>query len=215
MNLVRYWAFKLLDFYLAIRFKRSFHDVKIDLSKTENKIDLDRSIVLIANHSSWWDGFFAYQIFKKLNTDQKFKIVMLESELQKRPFFRLCGAVGLIPKDRSHNLKIFHELKNHFVCFFPQGELTPQNLRPLVFKPGINTLIQTLHPVQILSAAFYIEPFRFMKPTALIKVGSVQLSQVDQDYSVSLAEVTEKHLDDISCDWVKNLYRLENTPWKV
>ena len=215
MNFASFWAFRLLDFYLAIRFARSFETVNIDLSAVENKIDPQLPILLIANHSSWWDGFFAYQIFKKFNTNRKFKIVMLESELQKRPFFRLCGAVGLIPKDTGHNLRIFSELKNHFVCFFPQGELTPQNLRPLVFKPGINALIQTLHPVQILSAGFHIEPFRFMKPTALIKVGSVQISQSDQVYAVSLAAVTEKHLNDISGSWVKALYQSENTIWKA
>ncbi len=207
-------AFKLLDFYLGIRFRFSFHKMIIDISEVEHQINRTQPILLIANHCSWWDGFFVYEVYKKLQATTDFKIVMLESELKKFPFFRLCGAVGLIPRNKEHNQSVFNELKNHFVCFFPQGELRPQNLRPLIFKKGVDELIQILHPVQILSVAIHIEPFQFMKPTALIKVGSLILSGSKTADSTSLAILTEKNLLAASLDWTQQLYSMKDSEWK-
>ncbi|MBC7467298.1 MAG: 1-acyl-sn-glycerol-3-phosphate acyltransferase [Bdellovibrio sp.] len=214
MSLIKVCALKLLDFYLGIRFRFSFHKIIIDISEVEHEINRNQPILLIANHSSWWDGFFVYEVFKKLKAKTDFKVVMLESELNKFPFFRLCGAVGLIPQDKEHNQRVFNQLKDHFVCFFPQGELRPQNLRPLIFKKGIEELMLILHPVQILSAAIHIEPFQFMKPTALIKVGSLIKSGSEAVSKNSLAALTEKNLLAASLDWTQQLYSMKDSEWK-
>jgi 1-acyl-sn-glycerol-3-phosphate acyltransferase len=205
MSLVNAWALGLLNVYLAIRFRLSFHKLVID-SAIQSQINPNLPILFIANHSSWWDGFFVYELYKKLRVKKDFKVVMLESELKKFPFFRLCGAVGLIPKNEEHNAKVFLGLKNSCVCFFPQGQMTPQGSRPLIFKYGINNLIQTLHPVQIISVAILIEPFQFMKPTALIKAGSVILSgNLDINHE-KLAQETEQHLDEVAHNWTSTIF---------
>lgn len=214
MKLIEVAAFKLVDLYLKFRYRFIFHKIIVDVSAVEKIIDLDQPVLLIANHSTWWDGFFVYEVYKKLQAKTYFKIVMLESELKKFPFFRLCGAVGLVPRSKEHNQKVFHQLKNHFVCFFPQGQLGPQGLRPLVFKKGLEDLIQILHPVQILSVAIHIEPFQFMKPTALIKVGSLVLSGTESANLSNLAALTEKNLQATSLDWTAQLYSMKDREWK-
>ena len=132
-------------------------------------------------------------------------------EEQKFPFFRICGAVGLIPKNIEHNSKIFNELKTHCVCFFPQGQLAPQNQRPLVFKRGIEDLIEILHPVQIVNVALHIEPLQFMKPTALIKATGFITSGQQKVDGLNLAALTERNLDDVSGRWVNELYTYKTT----
>ena len=214
MSLIKIGALKLLNVYLRIRYHFSFHKILIDISGVEHQINLDQPVLLIANHSSWWDGFFVYELYKKLQAKTDFKIVMLESQLEKFPFFRLCGAVGLIRQDQEHNRNVFNQLKNHFVCFFPQGELRPQNHRPLTFKKGIDELIQILHPVQIVPVAIHIEPFQFMKPTVLIKAGSLILSESKSANAISLAALTEKNLDVVGLDWTHQLYSLKDFEWK-
>jgi 1-acyl-sn-glycerol-3-phosphate acyltransferase len=107
MSLVSSLALKLLNLYLFFRFRLSFNKIIIDTSEVENKLDPSLPTLFIANHSTWWDGFFIYELYRKLKLKKSFRIVMLESELKKVPFFRLCGAVGLIPKNPKHNLRIF------------------------------------------------------------------------------------------------------------
>ena len=214
MSLIKIGALKLLDVYLGIRYRFSFHKMIIDLSQVENKINPERPVLLIANHSSWWDGFFVYEVYKKLKARTDFKIVMLESELKKFPFFRLCGAVGLVRQNQDHNQKIFQQLKNDFVCFFPQGQLGPQGLRPLIFKKGIEDLIRIMHPVQILTIAIHIEPFQFMKPTVLIKAGSVTFSENEVVSANSLAALTEKNLNEVAQIWTGQFYSLKDSQWK-
>jgi 1-acyl-sn-glycerol-3-phosphate acyltransferase len=214
MSLATALALKLLNAYLVIRYRLSFQEVRVDVSALESKINLEQPVLFIANHSSLWDGFFVYEVFKKLKLRREFKIVMLESELKKFPFFRLCGAVGLIPKNPKQTEKIFNELKNKCVCFFPQGQITPQNQRPLNFKPGINELIKKLHPVQIIIVGMHIEPFQFMKPTALIKAAFLGVSDHSNADATTLAAATEKILDQVSQEWTKQIFLSRANPWK-
>lgn len=214
MNFVTILALKLLNAYLAIKYRLSFQEVQIDVLTVKKEIDSQKPVLFIANHSSWWDGFFVYEVYKKLKLKKQFKIVMLESELKKFPFFRLCGAVGLIPKNDQHNKEIFRNLKNHCVCFFPQGQLTPQNQRPLSFKPGIKQLITTLHPVQIVAVGMHIEPFKFMKPTALIRgVFLGDSGHMDTD-AENLAAATEKNLNQVSHHWTMKIFLSRDKVWK-
>lgn len=214
MSLATALALKLLNAYLAIRYRLSFHNVVVDVSKIEGNIDLDQPVLFVANHSTWWDGFFVFEVYKKMKLKKEFKIVMLESELKKFPFFRLCGAVGLIPKDSQHNEKVFSGLKNHCVCFFPQGQIVPQNQRPLIFRSGINALLQKLHPVQIICVGQYIEPFRFMKPTALIRATLFDACGSENADAAMLATATEKNLDNISLAWTNQIYLPKESAWK-
>ena len=214
MSLIRFLAFQLLNFYLAIRYRRSFNSLQIDSEAVARQIDLEKPVLLIANHISWWDGFFALEIYKKLKSKKDFKIVMLESELKKFQFFRLCGAVGLIPRNRAHNQEIFNGLKGHFVCFFPEGQIMPQHLRPLHFKSGLEKLIETLHPVQILPVALHIEPFQFMRPTALIKLGPLIASESHGANVSNLAALVEKNLNEVCLEWTSELCRLKDSEWK-
>jgi len=214
MSLATVLALKLLNAYLSLKYKLSFREIRVDVSAVESAIEPEQSVLFIANHSSWWDGFFVYEVYKKLKLKNEFKIVMLESELKKFPFFRLCGAVGLIPKDSQHNEHVFSELKSHCICFFPQGQLTPQNQRPLNFKPGIRELIKKVHPVQIVVVGMHIEPFQFMKPTALIRAAFHGTSgQVNSD-PTSLASATEQNLDQVSQQWTQQIYLSHSNPWK-
>jgi 1-acyl-sn-glycerol-3-phosphate acyltransferase len=211
---VNSWAFKLLNAYLTIRFRLSFHDVLFDLSKIENKLKLDQSVLFIANHSTWWDGFFIYALYKKLGLKKEFKVVMLESELKKFSFLRHWGAVGVIPKDKIHNDQVISGLQGCCVSFFPQGQMYPQSQRPLIFRSGIESVIQKLHPTQIMIVALHIEPFQNLKPTALIKVGEIISSDTFRTYQ-ELASLVETNLNEASINWPQQIYNTRSSPqWK-
>ena len=199
------WALKLLNAYLTIRLRLSFHEVLFDLGPAHKKLLPNQPVIFIANHSSWWDGFLIFELYKKLGLKKPFRIVMLERELKKFPFFRSCGAVGLIPKDSAHNDQIFQSLKGTCVSFFPQGQMYSQGQRPLNFRSGIESVIKSLHPIQIITVALHIEPFQNMKPTALIKLGEVISSDTSLTFQ-DLEKTVEKNLNEVAIDWTRQIY---------
>ncbi|NDG85805.1 MAG: hypothetical protein EBX52_12320 [Proteobacteria bacterium] len=80
-------------------------------------------------------------------------------------------------------LRAFRAVKNKrssgpeiCVSFFPQGKLYPQDAGARGFKKGIETLIRSLHPVQVVPVAIRIEPLRSPKPTAILRTGAAILS---------------------------------------
>ena len=50
-------AVKFFDWYISKIIKKDFHNIEYD--KGFN-FDKNKAILLIPNHFSWWDGFFAY-----------------------------------------------------------------------------------------------------------------------------------------------------------
>jgi len=211
---VNSWAFKLLNAYLAIRFRLSFHEVLFDLNGSESLLKKDQSVLFIANHSTWWDGFFIYALYKKLGLKKEFKVVMLESELKKFSFLRHWGAVGVIPRDKIHNDQVISGLQGCCVSFFPQGQMYPQSQRPLIFRSGIESVIQKLHPTQIMCVALHIEPFQSVKPTALIKVGAIISSETFKTYQ-EMERLVETNLNETALNWTKQIYSTRSTlQWK-
>ncbi len=177
----------LLDFYLQLKFKKGFQDVFFEIEQTKNQLNPSLPILFVSNHMSWWDGFFISELQKKLVPRSSHFTVMLESELKKFPFFRKIGAVGLIPNDSFSVARSFLELRRlrrslgaFSMVFFPQGEIRPQQYRPLGFQKGLDPLIRLLHPIQVIPVALHIEPMKTPKPSAWIRTGRLRRSDQEQ-----------------------------------
>jgi len=111
-----------------------------------------RSILLIGNHFSWWDGFFAtylnYKIFHK-----KLHVMMLEEELRTRLFLNKAGAFSVKKGDRSvvdslnYASEILNDL-NNLLIMYPQGEIISQHNRSVQFEKGIGKILYGLQGLQ-------------------------------------------------------------------
>jgi 1-acyl-sn-glycerol-3-phosphate acyltransferase len=173
----------LLDLYLTFRYRISFHELKIEIDSAKCSVRDDLPLILVSNHVSWWDGFFLSEIQRRLFPGRPLYTFMLESELNRFPLFRKMGVVGIRHDQPSTLLRVFRTLNkkrrvqaDFCVSFFPQGQLYPQDSGTRGFKRGIQTLIRSLHPVQVVPVAIRIEPLRSPKPTAIIRAGSAILS---------------------------------------
>jgi 1-acyl-sn-glycerol-3-phosphate acyltransferase len=120
-------------------------------------------VLLVGNHSTWWDGFFVYLLNLRLFRRTLF-VMMLEEQLQRFPFFGLVGAFGI---RRGHPRSVVESLAYSasllsdpaaMLCMFPQGELTPDGKRPLGFQRGIERIVR-MHggPVTLLPVAMRCE----------------------------------------------------------
>jgi len=125
-------------------------------------------VLLIGNHSTWWDGFFgAYlniKIFRKI-----IYVMMLEEQLIHRKFLNKAGAYSIQKGARSmietinYSKNILNN-KNNLLLMFPQGEIQSSYTYPLKFEKGIMQLIKTEHPIQLVFFAALIDYFSNKKP---------------------------------------------------
>lgn len=206
----------LFDFYLNFLFRRNFERIHVQVDKISTEcahtaapiLALDKNLptLLVANHCSWWDGFFLARLQREIAPTGILLTVMLESELRKYPLFRKLGAVGLDPKNPVSVARAFCKLKEFtkqqsrpvIIAYFPQGEIRPQFEPTLSFKPGVELLIRMLRPLQLIPVALAIEPMTASKPSGFILAGKAQF--VDSN-----SEVTGESLENL----VDRLLRIE------
>ncbi|RYY36917.1 MAG: glycerol acyltransferase [Sphingobacteriaceae bacterium] len=137
-----------------------------------NDVDVDknRSVLLLANHFSWWDGFILYYLnnsaFKK-----RFHIMILEETVRKVFFLKYMGAFSISKnsKDMLASLNYAVELlkdPNNLVLIFPQGKLYSNFVDEVQFEKGIQRVTNKVqNNAQIVFAATFIEYFEHKKPS--------------------------------------------------
>ena len=155
------WAKFIFHIYVMRLMKHHFH--AFHLFEDLPQPDPDLPLLLIPNHSTWWDGFFVYllneEIFKR-----ELYLMMLDRQLAKYKFFARIGAFGISPGDKenvreslSYAAELLHK-QNVMITIFPQGVLLPWGKRPMNFKKGIETIVQLYRkPINILPLAIRIE----------------------------------------------------------
>jgi len=137
-NFLVYGFFKL---FTKLAMKNAFHQVKIDNNITAGC----NSILLIANHLGWWDGFWALflstKIFKK-----NYHFMMLESELKKRWLFQFTGGFSIAHRAKSMVESLNYTaqlLKNpaNLVLMFPQAKMHSIYNHNFKFEKGIERVL--------------------------------------------------------------------------
>jgi len=132
--------------YLHLLMKRNFHSVRIFGPLPD--FPSDHSILLLPNHSSWWDGFIIYLI-NDLYWQKKPYVMMEERQLKRFSFFNKLGAFSVRPGDKEDvdkTLIYASELlakPENLVFLFPQGKLLPWHQRPIIFKNGFERILST------------------------------------------------------------------------
>ncbi|HNW60184.1 MAG TPA: lysophospholipid acyltransferase family protein [bacterium] len=164
-------ALTLFHLYILPAMQRQFHAVH--LLGDEPAWPAHTPLIILPNHSSWWDGFFVDLLNIRLWQRQLY-VMMLEEQLRKRLFFRRLGVFSIDPATPGgvrSSLRYTRELLQgkaagqHVLCLFPQGELRPWHIRPLGYKPGLIWLLQHLEsPVCLVQLGIRIEFLQQQRP---------------------------------------------------
>lgn len=161
--------YPFLRLYTVLKIKRNFHGVLIKGEYVEKKMP----ILLISNHISWWDGFWAEYLNIKL-FHRKFYFMMLEEELKKHMFFNKTGGYSVRKGSRSiiETLNYTADLLNdsrNLVLIFPQGKLESIHNQNIKFEKGIEHVIKKVKGnIQILFLVNLVEYFADPKPGLII-----------------------------------------------
>ncbi|NOW96723.1 lysophospholipid acyltransferase family protein [Mucilaginibacter sp. SG564] len=131
------------------------------------------SILLLTNHFSWWDGFFAnYAAFNNLK--RRLYIMMQHDHFLKHWYFKYLGAFSMKKSSRemleslTYSAGLLNNPEN-LVTIFPQGALYSNHETYIHVENGIERLIKQIKgPCQIIYQCTLIDYFESLKPRAYI-----------------------------------------------
>ena len=204
------WFERLFSFYNRNLIKRRFSSLRIsNLSEISNCNKL-LPLIIYLNHSSWWDGLIAFETSRQARLQSY--IMMDEIQLKKLFFFRRLGAFSVNKESpqkafRSINYasEILKQNSSNVLWIFPQGDILPNDIRPLYFYNGLSSIVKKLdEEVQLLPVAIAYEFLNKFKPEIFIKIGKVELISPNKHFD------KKKHTKEFSFNLTRLLDELKS-----
>lgn len=152
--------------YISSIIKKDF----LKFSFNREAFQKDRSILLLANHFSWWDGFIMYQV-NRIHYRKTFYVMVTEENYKKVWFLKYLGAFPVKHHSRSmiRSLEYAGQLLNNpdnLVLIFPQGKLHSGTAKEVIFEKGLMNLINSSDKTfQYVFSASFVDYFENRKPT--------------------------------------------------
>lgn len=157
--------------YFSFILWKEFREIRI----SGDYRDKGLPVLLIGNHFSWWDGFFAYELNRRIFR-KKIHLMMLEEQLKRHSFFRRLGAFSINPGSRSvlESLDYAAGLLRHngnLLTLFPQGKFYSQYSTEIEFQKGWFRILKNAeNPVNVIFMANLTDYFSGRKPTLSIYI---------------------------------------------
>jgi len=155
--------------YSVYQTRRNFKDVVISGDYQEKNLPL----LLLSNHISWWDGFWAVYLNVKL-FHRRFHFMMLEEQLRKYSFFIKSGGYSVKKGSRSviesieYTSELLSDNKN-MVLLFPQGRISSMHQHSIIFEKGIERVLEKIKgKAQVIFMANIVDYFSYKKPSLFI-----------------------------------------------
>ncbi|MDZ7291804.1 MAG: lysophospholipid acyltransferase family protein [candidate division KSB1 bacterium] len=199
------WADRIFYPYVMGLFKRHFHAIHLLGEVPETNPELP--LLLLPNHSTWWDGFFVYLLNRKLFARLPY-LMMLEEQLARYRFFARLGAFSINPHSAGsvresirYSIEILKQqlTPKPLLCIFPQGDLWPWDKRPLEFKGGTEVILNGYAGrVNLLPLAIRTEFLGEQRPEAFFLFGQNTITNSNTFLGMQrLQEIEENLLDQL------------------
>jgi len=159
----------ILHYYVNWIVGRHFHEVRFE----PLEVDPNKSILLIANHFSFWDSLILYIVCYKL-LKKKFYVMVREDTTVQLKYLKYGGAfsVNKNSRDMLQSLDYAAELLNdpqNLVLIFPQGKLYSNFVNDIHFEKGITRVIEKAEgKFQLLFGATFVQYLKHKKATATV-----------------------------------------------
>jgi hypothetical protein len=199
MKAKHHWLiYPFFKWYGVWKTEKGFRPVIIDGQIRE----MNRSVLVLSNHFSWWDGFWAMYVNRKV-FNRRFHFMMLEEQLKRYRFFNYTGGYSVRKGSRSVVESIGYTIgllknKENFVLLFPSGSIESMHKKSLRFEKGIHHILknQDISPHVVLMACL-IDYFSSPKPGLYIYLKEYQQNtpgnqDLEQAYNDFYLECVEK-----------------------
>lgn len=179
---------RFFEWYIARIIKKHFN------SFTHDKVSLDpnKSVLLLANHFSWWDGFVLLNL-NKIYFKKKFYVMIMEHTAKQLWFMKYIGAFSVNPCNRTvfESLTFAGELlnnPNNLVLIFPQGKLHSMHNIKIEFQKGVSKIIETSQKqFQFLFAASFTDYLDQKKPSLHIYLKTYPANSLNNLREIEMA----------------------------
>lgn len=160
--------------------KKHFHSTQLVGSFHDRGLPL----LVLANHTSWWDGFWILHHNLK-RWHRRFFFMMLEEQLQKHWYFRFTGGFSVKRNSRStfdsiqYAAEILNDSRN-LLLLFPQGQLHSIYDRDFEFQSGTSQIIHRCkNEIEILMVANLVDYYAHQRPTLYTYIETYQSDAKD------------------------------------
>ncbi len=158
--------YKFFSWYIKHIIQRDFSAFRYN----EIEMEHNSSVLILANHFSWWDGFFIFYINKRF-FKRNFHVLVNADNYKNVGFLKYLGAFAVehSGKDVLDTLnyagKLLDEPQN-LVLVFPQGKLFSNHVKNLTFEKGVMQMINaSKKKINIVFSATLIDYFAKQKPS--------------------------------------------------
>ncbi|MDQ6786090.1 MAG: lysophospholipid acyltransferase family protein [Acidobacteriota bacterium] len=202
------WFENIFAIYNRNLIKRRFNSVQICGLNEITKRNQHQPLIIYVNHSSWWDGLVAFEISHKAKLASF--IMMEEKQLKKLFLFRRLGAFSVVRENARKAMEsldyaagVLRQNCRNVLWVFPQGEILPNDKRPLQFYNGLSKIVKKSGKnVQFLPIAIRYEFLGDFKPEIFIKIGKLESTIPDENFDTKkftryLAQNLTEILDDL------------------
>jgi 1-acyl-sn-glycerol-3-phosphate acyltransferase len=181
--------------------------------------NLNVPVIFYANHNTWWDGYLAHIVMRQVYGLEPY-LMMDVKQLRRYPFFSWAGCFSVDREDGREALRsieyIAKELQGgtgRALWIFPQGEIRPQEQRPLNFYAGLGHLIRRVGECYVYPVATRFEFTREQFPEIFVEVGPVchfsketrpNPKQVSNELETTLTAQIDRLRDEISAEQLKD-----------
>jgi hypothetical protein len=139
----------------------------------------DGPLLLVLNHPAWWDGHMCALLDRAVFAGAFDGYVMMEEpQLRRYPFFAWMGAFSVDrhdPRSAARSVAYIAALlraRRERACYiFPQGEIIPNDRRPLKLYPGLGHILRRVGAATICPVALRYELRGEQRPDAFIRLG--------------------------------------------
>lgn len=173
------WFEKIFSLYNRNLIKRRFYSLRVCGLENLDEKDSDSPLITYANHSSWWDGLILFEIFSHFHLETY--VLMEEKQLKDLPLFRKLGAFSIIREKPREAIKSINyavqKLKENpktNLWIFPQGEILPNEIRPMFFYKGLSKIVQKSSDCNLIPIALKFEFLNEYKPECFVKIGKIR-----------------------------------------
>jgi len=174
--------FPFFKWYAVWQIRRKFGDIRFSGAFNDRKLP----ILLIANHVSWWDGFWA--IFLNITKFSRiFHFMMEEDQLKKYWYFNHCGGFSVRKNSREILSSIAYSrelLQNpdNLVLVFPQGEIQSMHRQHFRFEKGIEKIALGMeNRIQLVMTVFLTDYFSSPRPGLTIFFSEFRGERFDRE----------------------------------
>ncbi len=188
----------LIDSSLRKHFDRVFLRVRGERTAEQSALPM----IMCANHSSWWDGYIAMLIERTQGFDAY--LMMEEAQLRRYFFFSWAGCFSVNRQNTRSALqslqyaaRLVKKGPKRFIWLFPQGEISPNDKRPLVFFTGAAYLARMTTPVLLYPVATRIEYLAEQRPDLFISVGEPLLIKAEDAHARNFLKQCTKQLEEL------------------